>query len=155
MFKLGTRYSKSMNLNYLTAEGKEELVVMGSYGIGLERLMATIVEQNHDQAGIVWPESVAPFAAHLIAIGKDERVYEKANVEYQSLLDVGINVLFDDRQDKTAGEKFADADLIGIPIRLVLSEKTLAQDSAEIKKRSEKESQLVKLDDLLQFIKEH
>ena len=155
IFKLGTRYSKAMGLEFLTANEKKESVIMGSYGIGLERLMATIVEQNHNEQGIIWSKNVAPFAAHLVAIGKDEKVFEKANESYEQLQDSGVDVLFDDRRDKTAGEKFADVDLIGIPLRVLFSEKTLAQNSVELKKRSEKDSQLVLIKDLIGTLTSH
>ena len=117
-------------------------MIMGCYGIGLNRLMGTIVEIFHDEKGIIWPESIAPFKVHLIVLDNE---WEKGNQIYQKLLDKGVEVLYDDREGKTAGEKFADADLIGLPIRLVLSAKTLKEKSVELKLRVSKESELVKL----------
>lgn len=116
---------------------------MGSYGIGVGRLMGTIVEIFNDEQGIIWPESVAPFKVHLI----DIRNREKSEQIYNNLVKAGIEVLFDDR-DIAPGQKFAEADLIGIPYRVVVSDKTLANDSCEVKKRNAGEPELVKITDL-------
>jgi len=150
IFKLGTKYSESMNILYQDKKGKKHLVQMGCYGIGLERAMATIVEVYHDEKGIIWPKAVAPFDVHLLALRSGKREIEnkiKKTSErlYQDLKKIGIDVLYDDRKDKTSGEKFAEADLIGIPIRLVVSEKTLKNRAVEVKKRSQQKIQLVKL----------
>lgn len=147
IFTLGTKFSEPFNLNYRDENGKENLVIMGSYGIGLGRLMGTVVETLSDDKGIIWPESIAPFKYHLIALDGKEK--EAENI-YDALTKRGEEVLFDDRNDKTAGEKFADADLIGCPVRIVISEKTLAKNSVEIKKRNQKEVELVSLDKLYQ-----
>ena len=125
------------------------MVFMGSYGIGLSRLMGAIVEVLNDNKGIIWPESVAPFDIHLINLIDDKKVADKI---YQNMIDNKIDVLYDDR-DKTPGEKFADADLIGIPLRVVISEKTLAKDSVEIKKRNSKEIELIKIDKIIDKLK--
>ncbi|MDP3956770.1 MAG: aminoacyl--tRNA ligase-related protein, partial [bacterium] len=119
IFPLGTKYSKSFNLQFLDAKGERHDVVMGSYGIGVSRLMGTIVEVSHDENGIIWPESLAPFRVHLIALfGKeDEAILALAEKSYAELQKNGVEVLYDDRQDVSAGEKFAEADLIGIPRR--------------------------------------
>lgn len=153
-FKLGTKYSQAMNILYKDKKGEEHFVQMGCYGIGLERTMATVVEVYHDGKGIIWPKEIAPFDAHLLSLGsKNEAVKEKIQMTseklYQELQGAKIEVLYDDRKEKSAGEKFADADLIGIPLRLVVSEKTLEKDSVEIKKRNEKETKLVKISDIL------
>ena len=137
-----------MKANFQDKDGKEKSIVMGCYGIGLGRLMAAIVEVHHDEKGIIWPESAAPFKVHLLQLSQDKKVKTKAEEIYKNLEKRGIEVLYDDR-DKTAGEKFADADLIGIPIRLVVSEKTLAKGCMEIKKRDEEKVELVKIDKLL------
>ena len=141
VFKLGTKYSKQMGAKYLDKKGKKQLVWMGCYGIGLGRLMAAIVEAYHDKKGIVWPESVAPFQAHLLAIGKTKKTASQADDVYQKLKDVGVDVLYDDRQDVSAGVKFADADLLGVPIRLVVSEKT--GKKVEWKKRDNQKTELL------------
>jgi prolyl-tRNA synthetase len=147
IFPLGTKYSGAIGLEYVDDIGIKHPVVMGSYGIGISRLMATIVEIFNDMRGIIWPESVAPFRVHLIVL--DDRK-EEAEKIYNELMKkdppTGGEVLYDDRSDKTAGEKFADADLIGCPWRIVVSNKTLEKNSVELKKRNEKETELVPLD---------
>jgi prolyl-tRNA synthetase len=144
IFNLGIKYSKAMKADYLDKEGKTHPVVMGCYGIGLPRLMATIVEINHDDQGIVWPKEVAPFGVHLLQIESSEKVNKATGKLYQDLQKAGLEVLYDDRE-KSAGEKFSDADLIGIPARIVVSERTLEKGCAEVKKRGEKEMKLIKL----------
>ena len=148
IFKLGVKYSKPFDMYFEDRDGKKKLVIMGSYGIGIDRLMAAIVEIYHDDRGIIWPEAVAPYKIHFIELlGKENKTAIKKSAEkiYKNLLDKGIEVLYDDREDKTAGEKFADADLIGIPKRMVISEKTLSQDSVEIKNRNSDKVVLVKI----------
>ncbi|MEK7603508.1 MAG: aminoacyl--tRNA ligase-related protein, partial [Patescibacteria group bacterium] len=142
IFPLGTKYSGALNLEYADENGVKHPVVMGSYGIGVSRLMATVVEVSNDTQGMIWPESIAPFKVHLIVL--DNRKEESEKI-YDELIHKGIETLYDDRSDKSAGEKFADADLIGCPVRVVVSNKTLDKKSAEIKKRTEKETELVSL----------
>jgi prolyl-tRNA synthetase len=148
IFKLGTKYSAPFKLNYRDENGEEKPVLMGCYGIGLSRVMGTIVEIYNDEKGILWPEAVAPFKTHLISLGKNE----EAEKIYEDLTKNNFEVLYDDREI-SAGEKFADADLIGIPWRVVVSEKSLAAGGAEIKKRSEKENRIVKLENLINELK--
>ena len=145
IFPLGDKYSKAFDFKFVDEKGESKHVIMGSYGIGLSRLMGTIVEVHHDDTGTVWPEAIAPFSAHLVALSGAETA---AHELYEKLVHNGIEVLYDDRTDKTAGEKFADADLIGCPIRLVVSAKTLQKNSVEVKRRNEKEAKLVPLDGL-------
>ncbi|MDP2720708.1 MAG: proline--tRNA ligase [bacterium] len=147
VFSLGTKYSKALGATFVDKDGKEKPIVMGCYGIGIGRLMATIVEVSHDEKGIVWPETIAPFDIHLVSIGNDGQVNQKADEIYERLLKKDKEVLFDDREE-SPGVKLADADLIGIPQRFVVSEKTLAEDSVEVKKRSEKNVKLTKISDL-------
>ncbi|KKS01700.1 MAG: Prolyl-tRNA synthetase [Candidatus Yanofskybacteria bacterium GW2011_GWA2_41_22] len=143
IFPLGTKYSEALDLKFVDENGDKKFVVMGSYGIGVSRLMAVIAEIHNDEKGIIWPENIAPFKYHLIVLdGKNQ----EAGKVYDDLIKSGEEVLYDDREDKTAGEKFADADLIGCPVRIVISEKTLAKNSAEIKKRDKKEIELVSVD---------
>lgn len=144
IFSLGYRFSEPFDLKYKDENGKEQFVFMGSYGMGISRLMGTIVEVYHDEKGIVWPESVAPFRAHLISLGKNK----EAEDIYDLLQKNNIEILFDNR-DATAGQKFADADLLGIPYRVVVSEKSLQAGGVEIKKRSEEESEIIKTENLL------
>ena len=144
IFQLGQYYSKLMNATFTDKKGKDQYYYMGCYGIGVDRTLATIVEAHHDAKGIIWPEAIAPFKVHLIDLGQKETA---ARI-YQDMTEKGIEVLYDDREDKSAGEKFADADLIGIPYRVVVSEKTLKDNSVEIKKREESEVKLVKISSL-------
>lgn len=148
-FKLGTKYSQALGLNFRDKKGRQRPVVMGCYGIGIGRLMGAVVEMNNDENGIVWPSEIAPFKFHLIQIEGRGKVKEMAEKIYQDLLKRRIEVLYDDREDKSAGEKFAESDLIGIPIRLVVSERTLKHNSLEIKKRNEKKAKLVNLKRIL------
>ena len=152
IFPLGTKYSKAMNAFFVDKAGSRKLIIMGCYGIGLSRIMGAIVEVHHDQNGIIWPETVAPFQAHLIQIENSKIVKKASQKLYQDLQKQGIEVLYDDREEKSAGEKFADGDLIGIPYRIVISERTLAKDKVEIKKRSEKKVKLVKTSQLKKFL---
>lgn len=143
IFPLGDKYSKAFNLKFINEKGEPHFVIMGSYGIGLGRVMGAIVEMHNDKEGIIWPEAVAPFKVHLISLDGAEKAGEEI---YEKLLHSGVEVLYDDWSDKTAGEKFADADLIGCPARLVISEKTLQKKSVETKRRGEKSTDLVAID---------
>lgn len=150
IFPLGTKYSKAMKAYFIDKNGKRKLMIMGCYGLGPSRLMGAIVEIHHDEKGIIWPPQVSPFDLHLLALesGKEkirEKVKKVSEKLYQDLQKKGLEVLYDDRTEKTAGEKFAEADLIGIPIRLVVSERTLKQNCVELKKRNEKKTKLIKL----------
>lgn len=140
IFPLGTMYAEKMGMVFTDKEGNRKPVWFGSYGIGPTRVMGTIVEVSHDDRGIIWPEAVAPYSAHLIGLSN------KADEVYQRLADADIEVLYDDREDSGAGQKFADADLIGIPVRLVVSEKT--GDQVEWKKRNEEKTELISLDEV-------
>lgn len=149
IFKLGTKFSKPFGMQYMDKGGQEQDVIMGCYGIGPSRIMGTLVEVFHDDAGMIWPESVAPFKVHLISL-KENEAAEKI---YQELLKNNIEVIYDDRADVAAGEKFADADLIGCPYRLIVSRKTLEKNSAELKARGTKEGELVALTELTAKLK--
>ncbi len=131
IFSLKDKFSKPLSLTYTDKKGKSKYVIMGSYGIGITRLIGTLVEINHDDKGIIWPENIAPFQVHLISLNQNSQ----AEKIYNKLKDNNIDVLCDDR-DKSAGEKFADADLIGIPWRIVVSEKTIKQGGIEVKKET-------------------
>jgi len=144
VFSLGTKYSDGMGAMFMDSDGKEKPIFMGCYGIGIGRLMGTIVEVSHDEKGIVWPEAVAPYRIHLTVIGNQGSVITKVEEIYKKLSAKGEEVLFDDR-DESAGTKLADADLIGIPQRWIVSEKSLAQDSIEVKNRREDSTKLVKI----------
>lgn len=145
IFKIKTRFSKPFDLTYTNEEGEKKLITMGCYGLGPSRVMGTIVEVHHDDRGIIWPAAVAPFKAHLLEIsGREPKVKEKAEKLYQTLKLAGVEVLYDDRPAISAGEKFAEADLIGCPYRLVISEKTLKENSLELKSRSNNKLELIK-----------
>jgi prolyl-tRNA synthetase len=135
IFKLGTRYTEALGATYLDERGAARPVVMGSYGIGVERLMQIVIEQHHDERGIVWPAAVAPADVQILALGKGEAPRAEAARLYDELAGAGLRALLDDR-DETAGVKFNDADLIGLPVRLVVGEKLLAAGEVELKPRA-------------------
>lgn len=148
IFPLETKFAKAFDYKYIDIQGKPQLVYMGSYGIGSSRIMGVIVEKNHDDNGIIWPEQIAPFKVHLIGLDlDDDAVRAKAEDLYNKLNNQGIEVLFDDRTRARAGEKFADSDLIGIPYRIVISRRT--GDQVEFKRRSEKEAIVCSVNDAL------
>ena len=148
IFKLGTKYSEALKAFYLDEKGEEHPIVMGSYGIGVERIMACFVEQNHDDKGIIWNKALTPFDVHLIALNiKNETVVSTAEKVYNDLNNAGYEVLFDDR-DAAAGFKFNDADLLGIPIQIVIGEKKLKDGKCEVKIRKTGERSDVELANL-------
>lgn len=151
IFKLGTKYSEAFNLTYTDEQGAEHPVIMGCYGMGNTRLMGTIVEASHDEKGIIWPKTVSPFQVHLLHLGREPEVKEAAELLYHNLKNENVEVLFDDR-DESAGKKLNDADLIGIPIRIVVSKRTLEKNSVEFKKRALKEANLIPLTDLKKLL---
>ena len=153
IFTYGKRYSEPLNLNFTDEKGDKYPVFMGAYGIGLSRLMGTVVEALSDDKGIIWPESIAPFSVHLLVLGEDAEVKEEAEKVYESLSKAGVEVLFDDRADVSPGEKFSDADLLGIPLRAVVSARSLKEKGIELKKRTEEKGKIVSLDELLKIFK--
>jgi prolyl-tRNA synthetase len=152
IFPLGTKYSQALGLNFKDEEGTIKPVIMGSYGIGPGRLMGTIVEIHNNENGIIWPKSVAPFDVHLILIEKDGKVKDKAEKIYEDFGKNGIDVLYDDREGKTVGEKLADCDLIGIPLRVVISERTIEKDCVEVKERGSDEVKLIKISEIIKYV---
>ncbi len=149
IFKLRTKYSSAFKFYYKNENDKETLVEMACYGIGPSRLMGALVEIFHDDKGIIWPESVAPYKAHLVSLGKEDDIKRAADRIYQDLLAKGIEVLYDERE-ASAGVKLTDADLIGIPYRLVVSKKTLAEKAVEVKKRNEDKAGCMAIDKAVQ-----
>jgi prolyl-tRNA synthetase len=141
-------YTKPHQACFTDKDGKEKTMWMGAYGIGIDRAIATVVEIHHDEKGIVWPKQVAPFAVHLLSIGKTEKQTEKI---YEELTKKNIEVLYDDR-DVAPGVKFVDADIIGIPLRIIVSDKTIKKQSVELKRRDEKEAKIVKIKELLKNV---
>lgn len=149
-FNLGYFYSDKMNnATFTTEDGKEEKYYMGSFGVGIARTVATAVEIHHDENGIIWPDEIAPYQVHLVSIAKseDEESYKKAEQLYNELTEQGIEVLWDDRIEARPGEKFADADLIGIPNRVVVSARSLENGGVEVKKRSEPDSNVISIEE--------
>lgn len=149
IFPLGTKFSEAFGLTYKDKQGKDNTVVMGCYGIGISRLMGTIVEVHNDEKGIIWPKEVAPYRVHLIDLRSNLRK-EKPTKRfdlYEKLQKAGVEVLFDDRENVSAGEKFADADLIGIPVRIVVSAKT-PEGKVEWKERNKVEAEVIELSEV-------
>lgn len=144
IFKLSDKYPKSFGLNFVSENGVRKQVAMGCYGIGTSRIMGVLVEKFHDEKGIIWPKSVAPFSVHLLVLDlKNPEARKQADAFYDTLQQQGVEVLYDDRQ-VSPGEKFAESDLIGIPLRIVISPKTLEKQSVEIKDRLAVKPRLVK-----------
>lgn len=152
IFTLKDKFSKPLGLNYLDENNQEMDVLMGCYGIGPSRLVGVITELLGDDKGLVWPYEIAPFKVYIVRIGDSEAVIKATDKLYAELNEANIEAFYDDR-DVRPGEKFADADLIGIPIRLVVSEKTLAGDEVEFKKRTDSNIEMVKLVDIIERIK--
>lgn len=148
IFTLGYKFSEPLNLKFKNKEGESLPVFMGSYGIGITRLMGIIVEIFNDEKGIIWPESVAPFQIYLINIGMEK----ETEIIYKKMIDKNIEVLWDDRKEKRVGEKFADADLIGIPYRLIISDNSLKKGGFEIKKRNEIDSKIISEEDFFKIM---
>lgn len=153
IFKLGIKFSTSFGLVYSDERGGKRPVVMGSYGIGPGRLMGTLVEVSHDERGIIWPDAAAPFRVHVIEVKSGKSAVKRAaEALYKKFVAKGVETLYDDRDDKSAGEKFADADLIGIPWRAVVSERALAKKGVEVKRRSEAGAKVVSVEKLVKMV---
>ena len=144
IFKLDTRYSEPLEARFLDEDGTEKTLVMGSYGIGLGRVMAAAIEQHHDELGIVWPAAIAPYDAHVVSLPGGEEVAERAA---ERLAATGLDVPLDDR-DARAGEKFADADLIGIPTRVTAGRKSLEDGAVDVRDRATGDERRVPVEDL-------
>ncbi len=154
IFTLGTKYSEPLGLKFTDEKGNKKTVIMGSYGIGPSRVMGTIIELNNDSKGMLWPKEVSPFNVHLVLLNSDEEVVKKVGEEfYNTLQKNGIEVLYDDRQDKSPGEKLADSDLIGIFQRVIISKKTVEKNRFEHKFRNQKDFKLLAEKELLNLIK--
>jgi prolyl-tRNA synthetase len=154
IFKLGTRYSDSLGCTFLDKDGKQKPVIMGSYGIGVGRLLACVAEEHHDEQGLTWPVTVAPYQVHLVLLpGKGSpQAEEAAEKLYADLQIAGVEVLYDDRGE-SPGVKFTDADLIGLPIRLTVSERALGQGGPEMKLRRKTERDIIPLEETVARIK--
>ncbi len=155
IFKLGTKYSEALGAKFLDAEGKENPIIMGSYGIGVERTAAAFIEQNYDDKGIIWKGELSPFHIILISLNqKNEEIKKLSEYFYKEILGMKLEVLYDDRAEVRPGVKFNDADLIGIPIQLIIGEKNLKDGNVEIKIRSSSERMIIKKEDALNKIPE-
>jgi len=153
IFQLGYYYSKKMKgAEFTDQEGKGNPYYMGCYGIGIDRTMATIVEKYHDDKGLIWPKQVAPFDVHLVTLGEDEKVMQESERVYKELQGKGFDVLWDEREGLGAGEKLGDADLIGIPVRLVVSSRSIDQGGVELKYRDKKDSEVLSMEKLLEVL---
>jgi prolyl-tRNA synthetase len=154
IFKLGTFYSETLGALYLDQHGQQQPIIMGCYGIGVGRLLAAAVEQNHDDKGIIFPTPVAPYQAHLVGLNlTDTAVAAAADRLYEQLWGQGIEVLYDDRPDQAAGVKLNDADLLGLPIRLVVSPRNVNSGVVEIKGRREETASLVPVDGVAEALR--
>ncbi|MCF8000888.1 MAG: proline--tRNA ligase [Halanaerobiales bacterium] len=153
IFKLGTKYSESMGATYLDENGKAQLIVMGSYGIGITRIVAAAIEQGNDQNGIIWTKDLAPYEVIILPLGKSEEVDNTSEELYETLQEMGIEVLLDDR-DERAGVKFNDADLIGIPIRITVGSRSLENNVLEVRNRQTGEDFEINIDNYEEEIKE-
>ncbi len=155
IFQLGTKYSESMGATVQDADGKDRVMVMGCYGIGITRIVGAAIEQNHDENGIIWPDPLAPFDVVLVPINmhRSDEVRDAAEALYTELTESGLEVLFDDR-DARPGVKFADAELIGIPHRIVVSERGLQGGELEYRHRRDEESRNLKREEALNLLKE-
>ncbi len=152
IFPLGTKFSDALGLFYTDEKGEQKPVIMGSYGIGPGRVMATIIELNHDERGIIWPENIAPYKIMLVGLNlENETVKKQAEEVYKTLLESGVEVIYDDREDITAGQKFADCDLLGIPYRAVISQKTSGK--IELKKRGHENIEMVSVEEFVNKLK--
>ena len=149
IFPLNTRFSDAFSLTYKDKDGSSKPVIMGCYGMGISRAMGTIVEVLSDEKGIVWPESVAPFKFHLIELGEDKEVNKFSEKIYNKSPN---NILYDDRKDKSVGEKLTEADLIGIPYRIIVSKKTIKNNCVEIKKRDKEKTKIIKVKELQEML---
>jgi prolyl-tRNA synthetase len=146
VFKLGTVYTETLGAQFTDEAGDLQTPIMGCYGIGVGRVFAAAIEANHDERGIIWPDELAPYDVHLVGLGLDKPgVKESAEQVYQELQDAGLNVLFDDREEGSAGVKFNDADLLGMPVRVTVSPRSIENGGAEIKRRTEKDATITPL----------
>ena len=152
IFTFGSRYSEPLGLFYTDEKGVKQPIFMGSYGIGISRLMGLLAEHFADDKGLAWPQAVTPFEIYLATLGGSSEVVEQADKVYKELTSDGHSVLYDDRTDASAGEKLHDADLIGLPLRLIVSDKTVAQNSYELKHRTEQNSRMVGADELKRLL---
>lgn len=152
IFPLESKYTDALDVYYTDENGEKKSIISGCYGIGVSRTMGVLAEIFSDDNGLAWPESVAPFRVHILELGDSEEVLNEAQSVYEKLTASGIEALYDDRKDMSAGEKFADADLIGIPYRVVVSSRSMKENGVEVKKRTEEKGQIMSVSELLNFL---
>ena len=156
IFKLGTKYSDALKATYLDEHGKEMPIVMGSYGIGVERIIACHIEQNHDKDGIIWDRRLAPYLVHMVLVsGKNDAVLATAESLYRDLAKGGIEVLYDDRTEVSPGFKFKDADLLGMPLQVIVGEKNVTKGKIEIKERRSGKREIIDLKDAVEYVERY
>jgi prolyl-tRNA synthetase len=154
IFKLGTKYADALNAYFLDEHGKEQPIIMGSYGIGLERIIACHIEQYHDKFGIIWTKALSPFHVQLILVNSNnEQVVNVAEELYKQFEGAGIEVLYDDRSDASPGFKFKDADLLGMPLQVIVGEKNVVNGNVEIKQRQSGGREIIPMKDAIPFVK--
>jgi prolyl-tRNA synthetase len=154
VFKLGTFLSNALGANFINEKGESRPIIMGCYGIGLGRLLAAVVEYYHDDKGIIWPLSIAPYQVYLCPLYReDTNVAEVAGKLYEEMQSAGLEVLFDDREE-SPGVKFNDADLLGIPLRVTVGPRTLQNGNVEVKWRAEKEAVMIAVTEAVDKVKE-
>ncbi|MCX5694056.1 MAG: His/Gly/Thr/Pro-type tRNA ligase C-terminal domain-containing protein, partial [Candidatus Omnitrophica bacterium] len=150
---LGTKYSQAMQANFPDSSGQLKPLIMGCYGIGVSRLISAIIEQNNDADGIIWPQEVSPFEIMILPLDTtNQELMQAANSLYQELKNSGLDVLFDDRNER-AGVKFKDADLIGVPLSIVIGKKSIEENNIELRIRKDKSTQLIPKEDIVKIIK--
>jgi prolyl-tRNA synthetase len=156
IFKLGTKYADALKAFFLDETGKESPIIMGSYGIGLDRILACHIEQSHDNSGMIWSKALAPFDAHLILVSsKSEQVVAVSEDLFSRLQLAGIEILYDDRKDVSPGFKFKDADLLGIPLQIIVGEKNVVNGKVEVKERRTGERQLLDVENVLSYVQRY
>ena len=153
IFQLGNKYSKAMNCGVLDENGKHKILSMGCYGIGVSRIVAAAIEQNHDKYGIIWPDAITPFRVAIVPMNmhKSQRIKDTAESLYTQLTEAGVEVLFDDRKERP-GVMFNDMELVGIPHTIVIGERNLDENKVEVKNRRSGEKQLIEVDQLAEFV---
>ncbi len=152
IFPLESKYTDALDVYFTDENGEKKSIISGCYGIGVSRTMGVLAEILSDDKGIIWPEAVAPFRVHLLALGEDEAVQKEAEKVFNDLENAGIEVLFDDRTDMSAGAKFADADLLGMPYRAVISARSMKEGGVELKKRNEEKGRVISTDELVRAL---
>jgi prolyl-tRNA synthetase len=152
IFSFGSSKTEQLGLKFTDENGQEKPVILGSYGIGVTRLMGVLAEHFADEHGLVWPEAVAPFKVYLARLGNGQPVIDAADRAYKELTEAGISVLYDDRRDASAGEMLTDADLMGLPLRIVVSDKTVASNTYELRKRRSSNIEQIPADQLVKLL---